>query len=91
MMCGGSALSKTLAPKRKILGGLRSLSGALFRVYYFEIKGNDTGGTTWDTREMHDKYLLENLKGRSYLEDQGVDSSVNTETGLKQTGWNGRD
>jgi hypothetical protein len=25
---------------------------------------------------MHEKYLLERLKGRSYLEDLGIDSSV---------------
>jgi hypothetical protein len=65
----GKRTEYTLAPKRKILGGLRSLPGAVFRVYCFEIKGNDAGGTT---REMNEKYLLENLKGRRYLEDQGV-------------------
>jgi len=30
----------------------------------------------WETREMHEKYSLEHLKVRSYLEDLGIDSSV---------------
>jgi hypothetical protein len=62
-------------------------------------RGMIEAGHQWKTREMHEKYLLEHLKGRSYLEDLGIDSSVtmklilNKQDGTVGTGldWTGLD
>jgi hypothetical protein len=37
---------------------------------------------------MHEKYLLEHLKERSYLEDLGIDSSVTMKLILKKQDGN---
>jgi hypothetical protein len=43
-------------------------------------------GHQWETRETHEKYLLEHLKGRGYLEDLGIDSSVTMKLILNKQG-----
>ena len=39
-------------------------------------KGMRQAGHKWETREMHTKYLVKDIKGRDYLEDLGVDSRI---------------
>jgi len=64
----------------------RPLRPAKYTIMIMKSRGMIEAGHQWETREMDEKYLLEHLKWRSYVEDLGIDSSVTMKLNLNKQG-----